>query len=100
MVEELHSVILDTKEGCHQERLQRAEVIKKDFAVEIRNYYRKVQKSCCSCWVLLVGQFRGDAMWEKNSYVKMLLFLDWWVLFRSRGCQLTHLLYLPFGSYV
>lgn len=42
MVEELHSVILDTKEGCHQERLQRAEVIKKDFAVEIRNYYRKV----------------------------------------------------------
>eukprot|EP00435_Cladocopium_sp_Y103_P047346 s667_g13.t2 len=42
MVEELHSVILDTQKTCHRERLQRAEVIKKDFAVEIRNYYRKL----------------------------------------------------------
>lgn len=99
MVEELHSVILDTKEGCHRERLQRAEVIKKDFAVEIRNYYRKVQKSCCSCWVLLVGQFRGDAMWEQNSYVKMLLFLDWCCF--VQGDANSHTFYTcPFGSYV
>ena len=45
MVEELHSVILDLKKHCHQERLQRAEVIKKDFAVEIRNLDRKVGNS-------------------------------------------------------
>ena len=65
MVEELHSVVLDTKERCHRERLQRAEVIKKDFAVEIRNLYRKVCRKAVAvvvcCWLgSSAGMQRGS----------------------------------------
>ena len=41
MVEELHGAILDLKRTSGRFRFQRAEVVKKDFAVEIKNYYRQ-----------------------------------------------------------
>ncbi|CAE7530058.1 unnamed protein product [Symbiodinium sp. CCMP2456] len=41
MVEELHGAILDLKRSSGRFRFQRAEVVKKDFAVEIKNYYRQ-----------------------------------------------------------
>eukprot|EP00439_Symbiodinium_sp_Y106_P068354 s593_g11.t1 len=41
MVEELHGAILDLKRTSGRFRFHRAEVVKKDFAVEIKNYYRQ-----------------------------------------------------------
>eukprot|EP00913_Durusdinium_trenchii_P024368 g22877.t1 len=62
MVEELHQVILDLKKTCHRERLRRAEVVKKDFAVEIKNFYRHVDFDLVP--VTLVEGHTGEQQWD------------------------------------
>ncbi|CAK9039082.1 unnamed protein product [Durusdinium trenchii] len=67
MVEELHQVILDLKKTCHRERLRRAEVVKKDFAVEIKNFYRHVDFDLVP--VTLVEGHTGEQQWDVQRQV-------------------------------
>ena len=67
MVEELHRVVLELKETCGRVRLQRAEVVKKDFAVEIKNYYRHRDFDLVP--VTFLQSHVGEQQWDPQRQV-------------------------------
>ena len=71
MVEELHGAILDLKRTSGRFRFHRAEVVKKDFAVEIKNYYRQRD------FDLVPVTFRqghvGEQQWDPGFLLRSLI---------------------------